>query len=118
MNGYYEDLRITRAEFDDIKALNSLVAKCGGITLVKATFGNYNFPTVVENSYLSLVASETFVKDAGGKDINCTAFLVLDDSNAIGSDGSNYMSLIEAISEYIPVTVQSPFFAYLVSDVD
>lgn len=43
------------ASFDDLRSLNSLVNTCGGVPLMKAIFGPFNFPSLMENAVISLV---------------------------------------------------------------
>jgi hypothetical protein len=96
---------VRRADFDDSKDLADLVNKTGGASIFKATFGNYNFSSLVENSYLSLLAEEQ-AEDVDGVLVSKTAsFVAVNDSVPLISDTSAYGRIIEALSNYIPATV-------------
>jgi hypothetical protein len=47
------------ASFDDLRSLNSLVSSCGGVPLMKAMFGPFNFPLLMENSVISVVSTQS-----------------------------------------------------------
>ncbi|KAJ1433137.1 hypothetical protein B484DRAFT_478475 [Ochromonadaceae sp. CCMP2298] len=101
---------VRRADFDDSKDLVDLVNKTGGASICKATFGNYNFSSLVENSYLSLLAEEQ-AEDVDGVFVSKTvSFVAVNDSVPLISDTSAYGRIIEALSNYIPATMSNVSF--------
>lgn len=50
-----ENIRI--ASFNDFKAINELINNAGGTSLIKASFGQFNIQSIIENNVLSLVST-------------------------------------------------------------
>lgn len=73
MSNMSDDVRL--AKFDDVKSLNALIVNCGGAPYMKAMFGTYNFPSLLESSNISLVyQNQKFHSES------ITAYLSLSDS--------------------------------------
>ena len=96
---------VRRAEFDDVKVLNAAVTECGGLAVYKATFGAFNFTSVIENSYLMLEANIT--NEVG---VTNVALLSLNDSVSLSStDSTAFQRTIDALHAYIPVNVSTTY---------
>jgi hypothetical protein len=92
---------VRRAEFHDLKALNQAVTDNGGLPVYKASFGAFNFNSVIENSALMLTAN--VVNEESEVSI---AVLSLNDSvSLMSTDSTAFARTIDALKEYIPVTV-------------
>ena len=87
---------IRRAEIEDSKAFNTLINGQGGQALFRASFGQYNFSSLVEYSYLSMVAY--------ADDEICTAFASFSDSVSLAGE---FDETIEALQEILPCKVSS-----------
>jgi hypothetical protein len=104
-------ISVRRAEFDDGKDLSDLVNKTGGASIFKATFGNYNFSSLLENSYLSLMAEEK-AEDMDGAWVSKTvSFVAVSDGVPLINDPAAYGKVITALSNYIPATVSTLLLA-------
>lgn len=97
---------VRRAEFDDVKLLNTAVTENGGLPVYKATFGAFNFNTVIENSFLTLTSNLT--NDQSEQSI---AVMVLNDTiNLTSNDSNAFARTIKALKAYIPVTMNNTLF--------
>ena len=87
-----------RAEFDDVRDFNNLINGLGGQSLFRAWFGQFNYATLLEYSYLSLICHSN-------KDI-CVGFLSLNDS-ANSGDLQSFEPILECIKQLLPVKVDN-----------
>lgn len=94
-----------RAEFDDCKELSEIIAKTGGVSIYKATFGTYNLSNMIENSYLSMLT----MCPGGIEQKDTVCFMSVNDGlSLINTDPDAYSKIINGLSQYIPTTVSSP----------
>ena len=98
-----------QAELEDVRAFNGLINNSGGAIFFKATFGQFNFTSMVENSCISLVSMAENANDM------CLAYLSVTDSPGIGKEGDAFDKAIQAIREHIPevTCVNSLFVNFL-----
>ncbi len=100
------NIAVRRADFDDAKGLNNMVDICGGVSIFRASFGQYNFASMIESSCLCLVGCELNEKD-GSTEVNYSAFLNITDSPSLLGDSQSFSATIEALRPYIPVSVSA-----------
>ena len=80
-----------------------MIARTGGMSIYKATFGTYNLSSMIENSYISLMSVHKKAVD----DIDTVSFLSLNDGLSVINEPDAYGRVITAWSNYIPATVRS-----------
>ena len=98
---------VRRAEFDDCKDLSDLIAKNGGVSIFKATFGTYNLSSMIENSYLSLMSTYKRPTDSEVEERDTISFISVNDGlNLIANESDAYSKIIQAVGHYIPATVR------------
>ena len=91
------------------KQLNNL----GGISLFKATFGQFSLPSVIEYSYLSLVASDLPENSTEGENV-CLGFMALNDSVSCNdADPDTFTDAVEALKLYIPAVQVNIVYFYI-----
>jgi hypothetical protein len=105
------DLRIKRAESSDINALNPLIDNSGGATLLKATFGPYNFHSIIETTFLTMIAAEVTTYGDSSQVENSVGFLSINDSFSLSAEGDSLSIVIDFLNAYIPVTVRQSYYA-------
>lgn len=95
-------INVRRAEFDDCKDLSDLILKTGGVSIYKATFGTYNLSSMIENSYVSLLSGH----DNDKNESETLSFISLNDGlNMANTDPDAYTKVLDALANYIPVSV-------------
>lgn len=95
-------LKIRRGEQSDSRIFTGLVNSSGGAALFRATFGHFNFSTLIEYSYLTLIALS---RNDEGEEI-CVGFFCINDSISSSSTESDaFDRAVETLSDYIPVKV-------------
>ena len=102
-------MAIRRCEFDDAKLLNTAVSNNGGLATYKASFGAFNFSSIIENSYLMLTANVTN-EDESETSINVMS--LNDTVTLANSDSTAFTRAIDELKPYIPVTVRITFHIY------
>lgn len=55
---------VRTANTADIRGINSLIINAGGATLLKASFGQFTIPHILESCILSLVSQSTFERES------------------------------------------------------
>ena len=81
-----------RALVEDVSTFNTLLNASGGPALFRATFGQYNYSMMVENSVAALVSVvETEEK--------CLGFLVVNDSPTVSLENDVFMATVEALRD-------------------
>ncbi len=95
-----------RADFDDCKGLNSLVENTGGAAIYKASFGQFNFPSVIENSFLSIVVTEGFHTSETIQEENYVGFMCVNDTCSVNGDIDSFSDTIGYLKNYLPVHVR------------
>jgi hypothetical protein len=86
---------IRSSALEDIRAFNGLVNNSGGAVFYRATFGQFNFSSMVETSCISLIA---MAED----NATCVAYLSVSDSPGIGKEGIAFDNTISLINEHVP----------------
>ncbi len=94
-----------KADFDDCKGLNHMVETSGGMSIYKAAFGQFNFPSIVETCFLTLVVTEGVVNVDSTVDENYVAMMSINDCISITGDCNSFSNCINELKQYIPVTV-------------
>jgi hypothetical protein len=89
---------VRRAQFDDVKDVTDVIQKTGGVSIYKATFGTYNLSSMIENSYLTLLSSDSNKETVSYISIN-------DGISIINTDPDAYGKIVAALKNYIPATV-------------
>ena len=84
-----------KAQFEDVTLFNTLLNASGGPALFRATFGQYNYPMMIENSCISIM-SVTKEQE------KCLGFLVLNDSATVAVENDTFVAMIASIKPYIP----------------
>lgn len=106
MSTAFKDMIVRRAEFDDGRALSSLMQDTGGIPLYRATFNIFNFSVIIENSYVSVIATSS----NGGSESDenpVIGFMAANDGLPIFNEPEALKKVLRAINLYIPATVRS-----------
>lgn len=97
-----ENYTIDIATQDIGPSFNKQINNLGGIALFKATFGQFNLPSVIDYSYLSLVASDLPENSSYGEK-TCLGFMALNDSVSCNdADPDIFNDAINAVKLYIP----------------
>jgi len=79
-----------RALVEDISTFNTLLNASGGPALFRATFGQYNYSMMVENSVAALIS----VVESEEK---CLGLLVINDSPSVSVENDLFLSTVEAL---------------------
>jgi hypothetical protein len=95
---------IRRADFLDADAFANLIEHEGGASLFKATFGQYNYSTMIETSVAVLTAEPDNIGSVEASPIS-SGFICLNDSISCSVDAVPFEVAVEIISQYIFVTV-------------
>lgn len=101
-----------RANFEDCKGLGSLIEANGGNSIFRAAFGQFSFPTMIENSFLSLVVSQGSVTPNMFEE-NFVALMCINDSVSLTSDSDTFVKTIDVLSEFLPKIDVSFVLTYL-----
>lgn len=99
MSGNRGDFLIRRAEHDDILRFNFLISSLGRVPLFKATFGSFNYSSIVEYSHLSLLAA------CGDDEESALGFVSISDSTLLES--VSFDNAIFELQQYIPIEVMT-----------
>jgi len=96
------------ALLEDIRTFNGLVNNSGGAVFFRATFGQFNFSSMVETSVCSLIS----MNDTAD---TCLAYLSITDCPGIGKEGDAFDKTIKVIQEHVPevTNVNSLFVNFL-----
>ena len=99
------------ATLEDVRSFNSLVNNSGGAVFFRATFGQFNFSTMVETSCVSMLSMSEST-DA------CLAYMCVTDCPSIGKDGDAYDKTLELIKDHVPgvTSINSMFVNFLLLD--
>ncbi len=90
-------ITVRSGALEDIRAFNGLVNNSGGAVFFRATFGQFNFSSMVETSCINLIAiTDTEV------DNTCVGYMSVTDSPAIGKEGTAFDKTIAVIQEHLP----------------
>ena len=84
-----------RAEVDDVSTFNTLLNASGGPALFRATFGQYNYPAMIEGSISSLIS----VAEEEGK---CLGFLVVNDSPTVSTENDTFLATVSSVATLLP----------------
>jgi len=96
---------IKRANIDDLTGFNQLVSSCGGQPLLRSTFGQFNFPSLVEYSYLNIIA---------GTEKGAIGYASFNDGGLAGQETESFDDLLDEIRTILP-TVQVYFcFSHII----
>jgi hypothetical protein len=87
---------IRKAVVDDVRAFNGLINSLGGTNLFRALFGQYNFTSIIEYSYLSLI---TILNDSS------VCFASFSDGLSNSTENISFDYIIEEISQIMPCRV-------------
>jgi len=87
---------IRLATVDDAPGFNQLVSSCGGQPLLRSVFGQYNYPALVEYSYISLIAAN---------DKGTIAFASFNDGGLASQETESFDEYLDYIREILPVKV-------------
>lgn len=92
---------IKLATIENNPEFNGLVNACGGQPLLKSIFGQYNFSSLVEFSYLTLIASN---------DKECLGFVAFNDGGLVSGEMESFDEILEELRPIIPVKVSNTLF--------
>lgn len=99
-----EDVVLLTADFKHIQAFNQLVSVSGGLPLYKAIFGQFNYSTIVEFSYISLVyLPQDNIETSYG-------FIAVNDSSYTLSSDDGFVDMFDAIKALLPITAMNSLF--------
>ena len=102
-------IKLRRGEQSDSRIFTGLINSSGGAPLFRATFGHFNFSTLLEYSYLTLIAIST----NDDNEETCAGFLSINDSvSSSSTEQDSFDKTIEALSDYIPVKVIDETHSY------
>ena len=87
---------LRKATIEDLGGFNQLVTACGGQPLLRSIFGQYNFPSLIENSYLSIIAAT---------EKGTIAFASFNDGGLASQETESFDELLDHLRELIPVRV-------------
>ena len=95
MHSSSEGIVIRNADNEDIRTFNTLMNNNGGAVFFRATFGQFNFSTMVETSVISLVAHAT-------EDESMLGYISVTDSPLIGKEGDAFDRYIKSLQSFMP----------------
>mmetsp|Transcript_25436 Transcript_25436/g.42865 ORF Transcript_25436/g.42865 Transcript_25436/m.42865 type:complete len:1363 (+) Transcript_25436:41-4129(+) len=85
---------VRRSESEDGRYFNNLVTNLGGPNLFRALFGQYNFTSLVEYSYCSLIGLN--------ESDQCGLFATFNDGMLTTQDNVPFHELLDALTEVLP----------------
>ena len=88
-----------RSEAEDGRHFNNLVTNLGGPNVFRALFGQYNFTSLIEYSYYSLIGIN--------ESDQCGLFATFNDGMLTTQDNINFDILIDALTGVLPCRVSS-----------
>lgn len=97
------------AEGDDARDINTAIQATGGTGFYKAMFSAFHIPTLLDNSYLSLVSRIEGHETADNPTV-VEGFVAINDSIPLMSDPSSFDKVIAALKNFIPVNVRRTVF--------
>jgi hypothetical protein len=97
---------IRKASIEDNANFNSIVQACGGQPLLKSIFGQYNYSSLIEYSYLSIIATN----EKGG-----VAFASFNDGGINSGEMESFDELMDELRHCIPVKVGTYFDFKIIS---
>lgn len=89
-----------RAVVEDVSIFNTLLNASGGPALFRATFGQYNYSMLIENSIISLMS----VAEVEEK---CLGFLVVNDSPTVSMENDTFCAMVASVNTYLPDVIPS-----------
>ena len=87
---------IRKATIEDSAGFSQLVSACGGQPLLRSIFGQYNYPSLIEFSYLTLVAAS---------DKGTIAFASFNDGGLASQETESFDEYLDYLREILPVKV-------------
>lgn len=94
---------IRPAVIEDNRNFNLLIKSLGGPNLFKALFGQYNFTSLIEYAYVSMVAIN--------ENEECVGFVCFNDGIITWSDeGPSFDELIESLQQTVPCQASNSIF--------
>ena len=96
------NMKVRRSEAEDGRLFNSLVTNLGGPNLFRALFGQYNYTSLVEYSYCSLIGLD--------ESEQCGLFATFNDGMLTTQDTIPFNILLDALGEILPCRVSLVYF--------
>jgi hypothetical protein len=90
-------MEVRRSEAEDGRHFNNLVTNLGGPNLFRALFGQYNFTSLVEYSFCSLIGLN--------ENDQCGLFATFNDGMLTTQDNVPFDILIDSLSGILPCRV-------------
>lgn len=90
-------MQVRRSEAEDGRHFNNLVTNLGGPNVFRALFGQYNFTSLVEYSYYSLIGLN--------ENNQCGLFATFNDGMLTAQDNTPFHILVDALSDLVPCRV-------------
>ena len=84
---------IRRAEIDDARVFSSLISDNGGSSYVKSSFGQFNFSSLVEFSYISLIC---------GDENKASSFCSFNDGSIVGGEPESFEEAMDEVKQLVP----------------
>ena len=101
-----ERVLLTRAaEIEDVREINFAIQNTGGPGFYKAMFSAYHVPTLLDTSYMSYVSRIEGHETEDNPNL-VEGFVTINDSIPLMSDPQSYEKVINALKNFIPITVK------------
>lgn len=100
-------IQYRKAEIEDGRYFTGLINSLGGTNLFRALFGQYNYTSIIEYSYLTLIA----IKD---RDVS-VGFASFNDGFISNPDNISFEYIIEEVSQIMPCRVSTESIIFVIN---
>jgi hypothetical protein len=108
-NRQQERVLLTRiADNDDVREINSAIQNTGGPGFYKAMFSAYHLPTIVDTAYLTMVSRIAGHETEDNPNL-VEGFVTINDSIPLIPDPYGFEKVLDALKNFIPVSVRLLF---------